>query len=122
MAGRDLQRAQLYFRSVFRPRTDSLLAHCGCLWPVKMRCPVFYAAEGNGDSTHSGESRSLYPHVQHEPLCSRNRGVTHTREMLIAVLICPVLHVAIFTIAIIAQMRTCTSIGIGPGANGYYLK
>lgn len=60
MAVRNFQRAQLYFQSGFRPRTDSLLAHCGCERPMKMRCPVFYSAEGNGDSTHSGESRSWY--------------------------------------------------------------
>ena len=122
MAVRNFQRAQLYFHSVFRPRTNSLLAHCGCERPIKIWCPIFYLAEGNGDSTHSGESRSWYPHVQHKPLCSRNRGVTCTRKMLIALLICPILHVAIFTIAITAQMRICASIGIGLAANGYYLK
>lgn len=89
---------------------------------MRMRCHVSYSAEGNGDSTNSEESRSSYPHVQHEPLCSRNRGVTRTQKMLIAVLICPVLHVVIFTIVITAQMRICASIGTGLGANGYYLK
>ena len=71
---------------------------------------------------HTVEKAGHCTHMFNMNLCVPKIGESLTREMLIAVLICPVLHVAIFTLAIIAQMRTWASIGIGLGANGYYLK